>query len=167
MGWVLASALSAGSAWAFFDQALWLQVLVMILVAFPFALCATGITPVIAILLLSGLSPGAAIAFLLIAPAISLELLKKLKQQQGFFAAMSLALLMLGGAFVIGLGINQYIDVITLPWLGQHQGDYSWWQYGSLGVIVVLYLVSLLRRGARHFIAELVPNSLLKGPHHH
>lgn len=167
MGWVLASALSAASAWTFFDQALWLQVLVMIIVAFPFALCATGITPVIAILLLSGLSPGAAIAFLLIAPAISLELLQKLKQQQGFFAAMSLALLMLGGAFVTGLGINQYIDAVSLPWLQQYQGDYSWWQYLSLAAILLLYFVSLLRRGARRFIAELVPKSLLKAHHHH
>lgn len=166
-GWVLAAALSAASAWAFFDQALWLQVLVMIIVAFPFALCATGITPVIAILLLSGLSPGAAIAFLLIAPSISLELLQKLKQQQGFFAAMSLALLMLGGAFVTGLGVNQYIDTLALPWLQRYQGDYSWWQYISLVAILVLYFVSLLRRGARSFIAELVPKGLLKAHHHH
>jgi|GEM_PF-194567 len=167
LGWTLAATLSAASAWTFFDQALWLQVLVMIVVAFPFALCATGITPVIAILLLSGLSPGAAIAFLLIAPTISLELLKQVKLQQGFFAALSLAMLMLVGAFLIGLGLNQYIDVISLPWLKQYQGDYSWWQYISLVVILVLYLISLFRRGARHFIAELVPKGLLKQHHHH
>lgn len=167
LGWTLAATLSAASAWTFFDQALWLQVLVMIVVAFPFALCATGITPVIAILLLSGLSPGAAIAFLLVAPTISLELLKQVKLQQGFFAALSLAMLILVGAFLIGLGINQYIDVISLPWLKQYQGDYSWWQYISLVVILVLYLTSLLRRGARRFIAELVPKGLLKQHHHH
>jgi len=167
LGWTLAATLSAASAWTFFDQALWLQVLVMIVVAFPFALCATGITPVIAILLLSGLSPGAAIAFLLVAPTISLELLKQVKLQQGFFASLSLAMLILVGAFLIGLGINQYIDVISLPWLKQYQGDYSWWQYISLVVILVLYLTSLLRRGARRFIAELVPKGLLKQHHHH
>jgi uncharacterized membrane protein YraQ (UPF0718 family) len=167
LGWALAATLSAASAWTFFDQALWLQILVMIVVAFPFALCATGITPVIAILLLSGLSPGAAMAFLLIAPTISLELLKQVKLQQGFFAALSLAMLTLVGAFLIGLGVNQYIDVVSLPWLKQYQGDYSWWQYGSLVVILVLYLASLLRRGARLFIAELVPKSLLKEHHHH
>ncbi|MFT7423112.1 MAG: uncharacterized membrane protein YraQ (UPF0718 family), partial [Psychromonas sp.] len=166
-GWALAATLSAASAWTFFDQALWLQILVMIVVAFPFALCATGITPVIAILLLSGLSPGAAMAFLLIAPTISLELLKQVKLQQGFFAALSLAMLTLVGAFLIGLGVNQYIDVVSLPWLKQYQGDYSWWQYGSLVIILVLYLASLLRRGARLFIAELVPKGLLKEHHHH
>ena len=63
LGWALAATLSANSAWAFFDQALWLQVLVMILVAFPFSLCATGVTPVIALLLMAGLSPGAGMAF--------------------------------------------------------------------------------------------------------
>lgn len=167
LGWTLAATLSAASAWTFFDQALWLQVLVMIVVAFPFALCATGITPVIAILLLSGLSPGAAIAFLLVAPTISLELLKQVKLQQGFFAALSLAMLILVGAFLIGLGLNQYIDVVSLPWLKQYQGDYSWWQYSSLVVILVLYISSLLRRGARRFIAELVPKGLLKQHHHH
>ncbi|WP_415225655.1 permease [Psychromonas sp.] len=166
-GWMLAATFSATPAWAFFDQALWLQVLVMIIVAFPFALCATGITPVIAVLLIAGLSPGAAIAFFLIAPTISLELLKTVKQQQGFFAALSLAMLTLGGAFLIGLGLNQYIDVISLPWLAQEEGAYNWWQLVSLILILCLYLSSLLRRGARSFIAELIPKSFLKVHHHH
>jgi uncharacterized membrane protein YraQ (UPF0718 family) len=167
LGWTLAATLSATSAWAFFDQALWLQVLVMIFVAFPFALCATGITPIIAMLLIAGLSPGAAIAFLLIAPTISIELLKTLRSQQGFFAALSFAMLLLVGAFLIGLLLNQYIDVISLPWLEQEHGSNRWWQYVSLVVILVLYFSSLIRRGVRSFIAELVPNSLLKHHHHH
>lgn len=164
-GWMLAATLSAASVWGFFAQALWLQVLVMIVVAFPFALCATGITPVIAMLLLAGLSPGAAIAFFLIAPTISHELLKIIRTQQGFFAALSLAMLMLAGAFLIGLGLNQYIDTISLSWL-QQQGSYSWWQVSSLVIILILYLSSLLRRGARSFIAELVPKSFLKTHSH-
>ncbi|MEH6454296.1 MAG: permease, partial [Psychromonas sp.] len=167
LGWTLAATLSAASAWAFFDQALWLQVLVMIFVAFPFALCATGITPIIAVLLIAGLSPGAAIAFLLIAPTISIEMLKTLRSQQGFFAALSFAMLMLIGAFLMGLLLNQYIDVISLPWLEQDHGIGRWWQYASLVVILILYFSSLLRRGVRSFIAELIPNSLLKHHHHH
>jgi len=165
LGWAIAATLSATSSWAFFEQALWLQVLVMIVVAFPFALCATGITPVIAVLLIAGLSPGAAIAFFLIAPTISLELLKTFKQQQGVFAAISLAMLMSGSAFLIGLGLNQYIDVIALPWLEQPQDSYHWWQLLSLMIILILYFASLLRRGARSFIAELIPKSFLT--HHH
>lgn len=165
LGWAVAATLSASSSWAFLEQALWLQVLVMIIVAFPFALCATGITPVIAVLLIAGLSPGAAIAFFLIAPTISLELLKTFRKQQGVFAAISLAMSMLSGAFLIGLGLNQYIDVIALPWLEHPQNSYHWWQLASLMVISTLYFVSLLRRGARSFIAELIPKSFLK--HHH
>jgi uncharacterized membrane protein YraQ (UPF0718 family) len=167
LGWAIASTLSATSAWGFFEQALWLQVLVMIIVAFPFALCATGITPVIAVLLIAGLSPGAAIAFFLIGPTISLELLKTLKQQQGVFAAISLAMLMSGAAFLIGLGLNQYIDTISLPWLVQKQESYSWWQIACVLVIFSLYLISLLRRGARRFIAELIPKSFFRHHHHH
>lgn len=166
LGWTLAATLPATSVWAFFEHALWLQVLVMIIVAFPLALCATGITPVIAVLLLAGLSPGAAIAFFLIAPTISIELLKIFKQQQGFFTAMSLAMLMLSGAFLIGLGVNQYIAVPPLSWLEQ-RGGYSWWQVASLVIISILYLSSLLRRGVRSFVAELLPKSLLKRHHHH
>ncbi|MCP4320549.1 MAG: permease, partial [Alteromonadales bacterium] len=166
-GWAVAATLSTAPAWSFFDQALWLQVLVMIVIAFPFALCATGITPVLAVLLMAGLSPGAAVAFFLIAPTVSLELLKTLNKQQGFFAATSLALLMSVGAFLTGLLLNQYIEVISLTWLEQSVADYSLWQMISLAVILVLYFSSLLRRGARSFIAELVPNSLLKAHHHH
>ncbi|PKF61834.1 permease [Psychromonas sp. psych-6C06] len=166
LGWAVAATLSTLPAWSFFDQALWLQVLVMIVIAFPFALCATGITPVIAILLMAGLSPGAAIAFFLIAPTISLELLKTLKKQQGFFAAMSLALLMTVGAFLTGLLLNQFIEVFSPSWIEHSIADYSLWQMISLAIILVLYFSSLLRRGARSFIAELVPKSFLK-PHQH
>jgi uncharacterized membrane protein YraQ (UPF0718 family) len=167
LGWALAATLSTSPAWSFFDQALWLQVLVMIVIAFPFSLCATGITPVLAVLLMAGLSPGAAIAFFLIAPTISIELLKTLAKQQGFFAAMSLAMLMTAGAFLMGLLLNQYINVLSPVWLEQNVTDYGLWQMISLAVILVLYFSSLLRRGARSFIAELVPKSFLKHHHHH
>jgi len=166
-GWALAATLSATPAWAFFEQALWLQVLVMIVIAFPFALCATGMTPIIAVMLMAGLSPGAAIACLLIGPSISLELLKKLRLQQGYFAAFAFAMVMLVGAFFIGLSLNQYIDAFPLPWLGDLDSDFSWWHTASLAIILVLYFASLLRRGARAFIAELLPKSLLEHHHHH
>ena len=166
-GWALAATLSATPAWAFFEQALWLQVLVMVAIAFPFALCATGMTPVIAVMLIAGLSPGAAIACLLIGPSISLDLLKQLKHQQGFFAAFAFAMLMLVGSFLIGLSLNQYIDAFPLPWLGELIADFSWWHYASLSIILVLYFASLLRRGARAFIAELLPKGLLEHKHHH
>jgi len=167
LGWAVAASLSTIPEWSFFDQALWLQVLVMLVLAFPFALCATGITPVIAILLMAGLSPGAAIAFFLIAPTISIELFKAISKQQGFFAAMSLAMLMMVGAFLTGLLLNQFIEVLSPTWLDRDIADYSLWQVGSLAVILILYFSSLLRRGARAFMAELVPKSFLKHHHHH
>jgi len=166
-GWALAATLSATPAWAFFEQALWLQVLVMVLIAFPFALCATGMTPIIAVMLIAGLSPGAAIACLLIGPSISLDLLKQLRHQQGYFAAFAFAMVMLVTAFLIGLSLNEYIDAFPLPWLGELDADFSWWHYMSLVIILVLYFTSLLRRGARAFIAELLPKSLLEHRHHH
>lgn len=166
-GWALAATLSATPAWAFFDQVLWLQVLVMVAIAFPFALCATGMTPIIAVMLIAGLSPGAAIACLLIGPSISLDLLKQLRHQQGYFAAFAFAMLMLVGAFLIGLILNQYIHVLPLPWLGEHASDFTWWHYLSLGIILILYFASLLRRGARAFIAELLPKHLLAHKHQH
>ena len=166
-GWALAATLSATPAWAFFEQALWLQVLVMVFIAFPFALCATGMTPVIAVMLIAGLSPGAAIACLLIGPSISLDLLKQLRLQQGYFAAFAFTMVMLVGAFLIGLSLNQYIDAFPLPWLAELDSDFSWWHILSLTVILVLYFASLLRRGARAFIAELLPKSLLEHRHDH
>ena len=166
-GWAIAATLSATPAWAFFEQALWLQVLVMAAIAFPFSLCATGITPIIAVMLMAGLSPGAAVACLLIGPSISVDSLKEFKLQQGYFAAFTFAMLMFVGAFLIGLSLNQYIDAFPLPWLGELVSDFSWWHYLSLVIILILYFASLLRRGARAFIAELLPKSLLVHRHHH
>ena len=139
----------------------------MVLIAFPFALCATGMTPVIAVMLIAGLSPGAAVACLLIGPSISLDLLKQLRLQQGYFAAFAFAMVMLVTAFLIGLSLNEYIDAFPLPWLGELDADFSWWHFASLAIILVLYFTSLFRRGARAFIAELLPKSLLEHHHHH
>lgn len=76
-------------------------------------------------------------------------------------------MLMMVGAFFIGLLLNQYMEVISLTWLEQNIEEYSIWQIISLAIILVLYFSSLLRRGARSFIAELVPKAFLKAHHHH
>ena len=91
----------------------------------------------------------------MIAPTISLQLLSAIKKQQGMFACISLLLFMFGIAFLIGLGMNQFMISNTPTWFELHQGNYSWWQYLSLALILILYFASLLRRGAR----DLLPYS--------
>jgi hypothetical protein len=50
----------------------WLSMLVMLVVGLPLYVCATASTPLAAALMLKGLSPGAALVFLLVGPATNL-----------------------------------------------------------------------------------------------
>ena len=54
---------------AFQDLPLGLDVLCMALLGMPIYVCASGATPLVAVLVLNGLSPGAGLAFLLTGPA--------------------------------------------------------------------------------------------------
>ncbi len=169
LGLLVAATLAPTPGWQFFEQTLWAQVILIIILALPFHLCATGMTPVVAVLLMVGLSPGAALALLLVGPTINLELFRFIKEEHGKRAAFALLAAVCLFALVAGVVFNQFAEVMPLPWLEHdHTWVRDWVEYLCLAVITVLYSVSLFKRGARAFLAELLPKSLLnKGHHHH
>lgn len=168
VGWTVAATLAPTPGWQFFADHLWLQVLLVIVLAFPLHLCATGITPIAAVLLLMGVSPGAIIALFLVGPTINLPLLNFIKEKKGQWVAISFATAICVVAFVMAMLLNQYAAVTPLPWLEHdHNWAQEWLEYVSLALICVLFAVSLFKRGARAFLAELLPASLLAKKHHH
>ncbi|QJB54940.1 SO_0444 family Cu/Zn efflux transporter [Pseudodesulfovibrio sp. zrk46] len=113
-----------------------LSYLVMLVVALPLYVCATASTPIAASLLLKGLSPGAALVFLLAGPATNgatiTVMLKTLGKRAAFLYVAAIVICSLGLAFVVdqlyialGLDIRAVVSEVgeTLPhWVGVASG---------------------------------------------
>lgn len=113
-----------------------LSYLVMLIVALPLYVCATASTPIAASLLLKGLSPGAALVFLLAGPATNgatiTVMLKTLGKRAAFLYVFSIVVCSLALAFVVdklyvvlGIDITAVVSEVaeTLPhWVGVGSG---------------------------------------------
>ena len=171
--WVLFGLIAAASftptiGWQFFQQEPWLQVLLAIIIALPFHICATGITPVLAVLLIAGVSPGAVVAFSLVGPSLNLDLYRFIKQNQGKQIAIAVVLAIVGMAAVLGLLVMYWVPELPKPWLTlAPHWQQDWWRYLCLLIIAILFAISILRRGARSFMLELLPHSLRNRRHSH
>lgn len=128
-----------------------LSYLVMLAVALPLYVCATASTPIAASLLLKGLSPGAALVFLLAGPATNgatiTVMLKTLGRRAATLYVASIVVCSLGLAWLvdrlyIGLGLDIRAVVMqvdeTLP---------EWVGVASAVVILALVARTLFRGG--------------------
>jgi uncharacterized membrane protein YraQ (UPF0718 family) len=95
--------------------------LVMLVVGIPMYICAVASTPVAAGLLLTGVSPGAVLVFLLVGPATNIASFALLKQELG----MKVTLMYLAGLSVFSLAMG-----LLLEWL---IAVYQWQIEAKLG----------------------------------
>ncbi len=114
----------------------WLTYIVMLLVALPLYVCATASTPIAASLLLKGLSPGAALVFLLAGPATNgatiTVMLKTLGKRAAGLYVLSIIICSLVLAYLVdhlylalGLDIRAVVSEVseTMPyWVGVVSG---------------------------------------------
>jgi len=126
-----------------------LSYMVMLVVALPLYVCATASTPIAASLLLKGLSPGAALVFLLAGPATNgatiTVMLKTLGKRAAGLYVFSIVICSLALAFAtdklylaLGLDIRAVVSEVgeTLP---------EWAGVGSAVVLLLLVARSYLR----------------------
>ncbi|MEM8932694.1 MAG: SO_0444 family Cu/Zn efflux transporter [Acidobacteriota bacterium] len=131
-----------------------LPMLLMLAVGVPLYMCASASTPVAAALLAKGLSPGAALVFLLAGPATNAAALVVLARAFGkrfvglYVGSVAIGALLAGLAFDAVLGLTGW--TVTLPMLHDH-GDHL----GPIGVASFVLLVALLiRAGWRGAMAD-------------
>lgn len=133
-----------------------LEVPVFALAGMPIYVCASGSTPFVAVLLAKGISPGAAIAFLLTGPATNITTFGILSQLHGRASAALFA----GTTVVFAIALGYAIDLLlpstlaSLPDLHDHAGTTL--QKVCLGLLCAIYLASLLRQGVRGFIGQVI-----------
>ena len=163
MPWVLAGLLIA--AWmepvlgetAIHTISPYIQVPLFALVGIPLYVCAAGATPIAAIAIMGGVSPGAGIAFLLAGPATNVTTFGILSRLHNRRAAILFGLAMTLGAIGAGLAVDMAGVSFTgeLQGHGHGEGETPWVQMLSLGGLVALLVGSLLRNGPRGLVSQI------------
>jgi uncharacterized membrane protein YraQ (UPF0718 family)/copper chaperone CopZ len=125
----------------------YLSMLLILVASIPLYVCATGSIPIAAVLLMKGLSPGAAIVFLMAGPATNAATMAVISNTMGRRTFWLYLLSIIGGALLFGSLVNELIPrgwiMGALPQLDHaHMHD-----DGSLlkvisGVILVLLIIN-------------------------
>ncbi len=148
-----------------------LEVPLFALVGLPAYVCASGATPLVAVLLAGGVSPGAALAFLLTGPATNVTTFGVLAKLHGKRIALIFSCAITGLSIALGYAVNW-----VFPFGGAGALDPSREVEGSLFQLICLmlllgvFLSSVLRRGARRFVGELLfpgQRAIDLHPHYH
>ena len=134
-----------------------LEVALFAVLGMPAYVCASGATPLVAILVAHGVSPGAAVAFLLTGPATNVTTFGVLSELHGKRIAAAFGLAIAVSAVAIGHVINIALPLnIEAPVGHLHTDGAGWLRIGSLGILILLTVLSLLRQGPREFVANIV-----------
>ncbi len=135
--------------------------------AVPIYVCAQGATPLAAMMVHKGLSPGAALALLLVGPATNVAAWRMLRHSLGARVAWTFAGASVVGAVALGMLANRVVPARSLPQihaLASHQ--HAPWELGVATVLALLLARSVLRLGPRAWIATMSPSGASTGRHH-
>lgn len=123
------------------------QMLFILIVSMPLYICATGSIPLAAILILKGISPGAAFVLLMAGPATNaatITMIGKVLGKKSLFAYLGTIII---GALTFGLLIdyvfpNEWFMQIADQHLGHnHGGHLLWWQILS-GLVLLGFIIN-------------------------
>ena len=135
------------------------QVLIMAAIGIPLYVCASGATPLAAILLHKGVSAGAVIAFLLAGPATNVSTFGILKKLHGKKFAILFGIGVISVAILVGL----LVDLINLPFDKIAHSDVdkelSFFKWLGAALLAAIVITSFIRQGLRHFIEQLFSSS--------
>ena len=136
-----------------------LDVPLFALLGMPSYVCASGATPLVAVLLHKGLSPGAAVAFLITGPATNITTFAVLAKIHGRKVTTIFAVVVAVASISLGLAVNAVMPaqagLAHQPEVG-HGGPV---EVVGLVVLGAIFLASLLRQGPSRFLAQLLPGT--------
>lgn len=145
IGLLLAALLAVAIPDDFFTQYVhlpWLNIFVVLLASVPLYVCATGSVPIAAVLLMKGLSPGAALVFLMAGPATNIATLTVLWKELGKKSTLIYLATIIGGAVFFGLLIDWLLPVSwfeNFSGYGHHHFLPEW-----LGIASAILLIGLM-----------------------
>ena len=135
----------------------WAQVPLFALIGMPIYVCASGSTPLAAVLIAKGVSPGAAVAFLLTGPATNLTTFGMLARLHSRRTALAFAVLTALTTTALGWGVDLWLLGKTAHVAGHlHEHGGGWLELACALGLLVLFVVSILRKGTRHFVGQVI-----------
>lgn len=124
-----------------------IEILVILAASVPIYICATGSIPIAAVLLMKGVSPGAALVFLMAGPATNAATMTVIGKTMGRKSLLVYLGTITGGAILFGLLINWLIPadfildkIVHIHANGQHEMIPQWVQTGS-SVLLIAALI--------------------------
>ena len=161
--WLFIGLTAAALVTAYVPQSFFLQwgdgviaMLIMVIVGLPMYICATASTPVAASFLFAGLSPGAALVFMLTGPATNIATMGVIKEQLGNRSLVAYLIGVIATAITAGLVLNQLYSLFgwELELAAMSHGDETalWRQIAAivLSLLVVRVWVNNLQNKMRH-----------------
>ena len=121
----------------------YLSMLLMLAISVPLYVCATASTPIAAALALKGISPGAALVFLLAGPATNAAAITVIAKLIGRRATVVYVAVIVVMSFLAGIGVNALyasLGISITGWLSASAHDDG----GPLSVISAVVLVVLV-----------------------
>ncbi len=137
------------------------------LIGIPLYVCASGATPLVAVLIAAGVSPGAALAFLLTGPATNMTTFGILSSLHGKRFAILFGAVIMSVAIGLGYMTNLILDADRIPRLNadllslREFPTLSPIQGIAVLAIGLLFSLSLFRQGPRGFLSKILslPNN--------
>ncbi len=123
------------------------QMSLILVVSVPLYICATGSIPLAAILILKGVSPGAAFVLLMAGPATNAATITMIGKVLGKKSLVSYLITIIAGAIGFGLIIDyalpaHWFSEIANQHLHHYHGGYlNWWQIAS-GIILAALIIN-------------------------
>ena len=120
-----------------------LEILVVLAASVPIYICATGSIPIAAVLLMKGVSPGAALVFLMAGPATNVATMTVLGKTMGRKSLFVYLGTITGGAILFGMLTNWFIPtdfilskVMHIHGNGEHEMLPKWLQISSSVLLI-------------------------------
>jgi uncharacterized membrane protein YraQ (UPF0718 family) len=144
-----------------------LDILFVSIIAVPSYVCASSATPLAAVLLAKGVSPGAILAGLLLGPATNLATVAWMNKAFGKRATIWGTIGLFGATWTLALATNRFFDLrsVEAPSLAEHShGAFS---YVCAVLLLVLLVRAVWRNGLRTWLGSLGETLTFDAPHAH
>ncbi len=156
IGLLLAALMAVAIPDGFFTSYLgnpFISMLMVLVASVPLYICATGSVPIAAVLMMKGLSPGAALVFLMAGPATNIATITVIGKTLGKRTLIAYLASIIGGALFFGyltdllLPSSYFLSIMSHDHHGQgHHLIPEWISQVSLVIMVFFILLALARR---------------------
>jgi len=146
--WLVIGLVAAAVITALVPQSFFLQwgnglvaMIIMVVVGLPMYICATVSTPVAAGLLFAGISPGAALVFMLTGPATNIATMGVIKEQLGMRSLIAYLAGVIGAAIACGLILNELYQAFAWPLqisMSEHEAFPLWRQLAAVVLVALI-----------------------------